>query len=119
MTRSANSSVRATVRKFSDLPREPGRHVLMTSVGRGQLRRDIPIWWQVGNSLQPCLAVTAMIHGDEFEGFAAVRQFWEKLRGVALRGSVLVLPICNPWAAESATRCTPTAIDGANLARTF
>jgi len=65
------------------------------------------------------VAVTSMIHGDEFEALAAVLDFWKALDRRRLTGSVLILPVCNPLAADAATRSTPKPFDGKNMARVF
>lgn len=110
---------RLSIRSFADLPSRPGRYQFALGVGRGVQRRALRVWWQRGVVLQPCLAVTAMVHGDEFEGLAAALRIWEQLRGRRLQGSVLLIPICNPWAAEAGLRCSPGVVDGRNLARAF
>ena len=107
------------IRSFTDLPSKPGAYEMVSRVGAGTRRRLLRVWWQRGEALRPCLAVTAMVHGDEFEGFAAALRVWEKLRGMRLSGSVLMIPVCNPWAAEACSRCSPEGVDGRNLARIF
>ncbi len=108
-----------SIRNFTDLPTTPGRHDLILRVGAGKTRRDLNVWYQRGAEAGPCMAITSMVHGDEFEGFAATQMIWKKLRGRRVQGSVLIIPICNPWAAEAATRTTPSPMDGGNLARSF
>lgn len=98
---------------FASLPSTPGRHELRLHCGRGR------VFWQRGESLRPVLAVTAMVHGDEYEGFGAALKLWETIKRRKIHGSVLILPVCNPYAAAAATRCSPDAIDGQNLARVF
>ncbi|MBI4028336.1 MAG: succinylglutamate desuccinylase/aspartoacylase family protein [Verrucomicrobia bacterium] len=107
------------IRNLSDLPQSPRRHQILLQIGRARHRRKLVVWWQRGQSLRPCLAVTAMIHGDEYEGFAAALSLWKASKKMKLRGSLLVLPVCNPWAAEIASRHSPKSLDGKNLARIF
>jgi predicted deacylase len=106
-------------RTIDDLPLNPGRYELKLPVGRGRGRQVLPVWWQRGESLRPVLAVTSMVHGDEYEGFGAVLRFRDTLKRRRIQGSVLILPVCNPAAAGAATRCTPDTLDGRNLARCF
>lgn len=91
----------------------------MLPVGRGQGSQVLPAWWQRGEALHPLLAVTAMVHGDEYEGFGAVTRLWRTLQRRKVHGSVLILPVCNPAAGQEATRCTPNDLDGLDLARSF
>lgn len=98
---------------FDSLPTSQGRHELHLH------RPGLRIWWQRGASLRPVLAVTAMVHGDEYEGFGATLRFWKSIARRKVRGSILVIPVCNPYAATAATRCSPDKIDGKNLARVF
>lgn len=61
----------------------------------------------------------AGVHGDEYEGPLAIWQIARDLPPSSLRGTLLGLPICNPWAYAAGLRTTPESIDGWNLARTF
>lgn len=70
-----------------------------------------------GASLQPLALVVAGIHGDEYEGPAAVARLAAHLRPETMRGSVIAVPVANPMAFAAARRTTPD--DGLNLARTF
>jgi predicted deacylase len=65
----------------------------------------------------PTLVVLAAVHGDEYEGVEAIPQVFEVVDPGALRGTLLMVPICNPPAYEAAQRSSP--IDGLNLARVF
>ena len=65
----------------------------------------------------PTVLVSAGVHGDEYEGPAAVAKLTEELRGRRLRGRVLLVPVMNPLARLSGTRITQE--DGKNLARCF
>ncbi len=88
-------------------------------VGRGKAALQLPVWFQGGSAVHPMLAITSMVHGDEYEALAAVLEFWKSIERRKLNGSVLILPVCNPLAAEAATRSTPERFDGKNLARVF
>jgi predicted deacylase len=72
-----------------------------------------------GESAGPLFVVVAGVHGDEYEGPQAIWQVAQELPTSSLHGTVLALPVCNPWAFGAGLRSTPDAIDGANLAREF
>ena len=65
----------------------------------------------------PTLLVSAGVHGDEYEGPAAVARLARELRGKLLQGRVLLVPVMNPLARISGTRITQE--DNQNLARCF
>ncbi len=65
----------------------------------------------------PTVLVSAGVHGDEYEGPAAVARLAQELRGKTLDGRVLLVPVMNPLARLSGTRITQE--DGKNLARCF
>ena len=66
----------------------------------------------------PFTLITAGIHGDEYEGPAAVAAFVETLSSSSgLAGSVAAIPVANPMAWRASQRTSPD--DGLNLARTF
>lgn len=65
------------------------------------------------------MIASAGVHGDEFEGIRAVHDVFAALDPSSLRGRFLGLPVCNPWALGSGTRCSPASVDGLNLARVF
>lgn len=57
------------------------------------------------------------MHGDEYEGIAAIPQVYRAIKPKALRGRLVMAPVCNMPAYEAAQRSSP--IDGLNLARVF
>ena len=59
------------------------------------------------------------VHGDEFEGIVALARLVGSLDPAPMAGTVIALPVCNPFAFQSQSRTTPAHIDGANLARVF
>ena len=61
----------------------------------------------------------AGVHGDEFEGIVALSRLMTSLGIEAMAGTVIALPVCNPFAFEAQSRATPAHIDGTNLARAF
>src|SRR5262245_26328720 len=70
-----------------------------------------------GASLKPLAMVTAGVHGDEYEGSAAVAELAARLEAGILAGSAILIPVANPMAWRAAQRTSPD--DGLNLARTF
>ena len=73
----------------------------------------------VGREPGPTLLAVAGVHGDEYEGMAAVREVFAALDPATMRGSFLAIPVANPLAYAARTRSTPAEVDGLNLARVF
>lgn len=65
----------------------------------------------------PFALVTAGVHGDEYEGPAAVFSLAKALTPDRVRGTVVAVPVVNPAAFAAGARLHPE--DGCNLARTF
>jgi predicted deacylase len=65
------------------------------------------------------LFVVAGVHGDEYEGMAAIRRVFGELDSARMSGTVIAIPVANPFAYEARTRIAPAHIDGLNLARIF
>ena len=61
--------------------------------------------------------VLACVHGDEFEGVAAIHELFRRLEPERLRGTLLAVPMLNLPAAVAVHRFSP--VDHLNLARTF
>ncbi len=78
---------------------------------------SLPLAALRGSSDGPCLVVLAGVHGDEYEGVEAIARLCTELDPAALRGTLLMVPICNPPAYAAAQR--NSAVDGLNLARVF
>ena len=80
-------------------------------------------WWQfplltvTGTEPGPTLVVFAGVHGDEYEGVEAIPRIAEQVSPQQLRGTLLMVPVCNMAAYATATRNSP--VDGLNLARVF
>jgi predicted deacylase len=70
-----------------------------------------------GEEAHPQVLVTAGVHGDEYEGPAAVLALPEILSPHRLRGTLIAVPVANPSAFAAGTRTNPE--DSRNLARTF
>ncbi|MBV9223580.1 MAG: succinylglutamate desuccinylase/aspartoacylase family protein [Acidobacteriaceae bacterium] len=63
------------------------------------------------------VVITAGVHGDEYEGPAAVMELARQLTKANLFGTVVAIPVLNPPAFIAGTRTNPE--DGLNLARCF
>jgi predicted deacylase len=88
---------------WRELPIDPGR--------------TVDVFAARGRTAGPAVAVVAGVHGDEYEGIAAVRDLAERLDPAAVRGTLLLVPAANPTALAAGTRTNPE--DGRNLARSF
>lgn len=82
-------------------------------------RVEIPALVVAGRRPGPTLMAVAAVHGNEYEGQEAVRHVFARLDPDGLRGRYLAIPVCNVFAYESRSRCTPPHLDGLNLARVF
>jgi predicted deacylase len=87
------------------------------SSGWMKIANDVDAFCCRGSSVCPLAVVTAGVHGDEYEGPAAVAELAARLAPDRMAGSVIALPVANPFAFSAAQRITPE--DGLNLARTF
>ncbi|EHK66299.1 succinylglutamate desuccinylase/aspartoacylase domain-containing protein [Achromobacter arsenitoxydans] len=65
----------------------------------------------------PAVALIAGVHGDEWEGQAAILDLWHELPSILTRGTVYLLPAVNAEASLAGTRLSPA--DGGNLNRAF
>ncbi|MEZ4678519.1 MAG: M14 family metallopeptidase [Caldilineaceae bacterium] len=77
----------------------------------------LPLLYITGALAGPTLVVTAAVHGDEYEGVATIPQIYQQIEPAQLRGTLLMMPVCNMPAYESCQRNSP--IDSLNLARVF
>ncbi len=77
----------------------------------------LPLLTVIGAEAGPTLLVLAGVHGDEYEGIAAIPQVFRETEPQKLRGRLIMVPVCNAPAYEAAQRSSP--IDGLNLARVF
>jgi predicted deacylase len=80
-------------------------------------RLALPVHRIVGAQPGPTLGVTSLIHGEEIVPISVQRRLYQELDPAQLRGTVLLLPVCNPFSYEAQTRYTP--VDGFNLNRVF
>ncbi len=78
---------------------------------------QLPVLYVTGDQPGPTLVVTAAVHGDEYEGVETIPLVFAQVEPATLRGTLVMLPVCNMPAYETAQRSSP--IDGLNLARVF
>ena len=94
----------------------------------GEVRRD---WWQAdvagmpplpvlaarGQRSGPTVVITGAVHGDEYEGPAAIHTLFNSLDTAQLAGVVIGLPVVNTAAWAARARISP--VDQLNLNRLF
>jgi predicted deacylase len=78
---------------------------------------EIPFTVLVGGIRKPRLLVLAGVHGDEYEGVAALHELLEEIDPSGLRGMLTILPVANPQAFYAGTRLNP--VDLGDLNRGF
>jgi predicted deacylase len=78
---------------------------------------SLPVLLARGAAPGKTLAAAGGIHGDEYEGPRAIYETFAELDPAEMSGSFLAVPVANPPAFWSVSRCNP--IDGENLARAF
>lgn len=70
-----------------------------------------------GTTPGPVALIVGGVHGDEYEGPAAIWKVSETLQPELISGTVILIPVASPLALDAGTRVTPP--DGVNLARVF
>ncbi len=77
----------------------------------------IPLLTARGVHDGPVVVVTGAVHGDEYEGPAAIHRLFNELDTSALSGTVIGLPIVNMAGWQARSRVSP--LDGMDLNRVF
>lgn len=91
------------------------RHAYQVSIaGESEM---VPVQVIVGPRRRPCLALVAGVHGNEYEGMVTLAEFHRSLEPGALEGSLIVIPVANPFAFGAGQRRTPQ--DDRDLNRVF
>lgn len=75
------------------------------------------LWQLTGPRPGPTVGLVAGVHGDQTTGAETVRRLVAHLGGELLAGTVLALPVANPYAYQARSRHSP--IDANNLNRLF
>lgn len=83
----------------------------------GGVPLEIPVTVLVGEAKAPRAVIMAGVHGDEYEGVAALHDLAAELDPATLRGTLTLVPIANPQAFHAGTRHNPW--DLADLNRIF
>lgn len=78
---------------------------------------NIPFTVLRGSAESPRVVILAGVHGDEYEGVAALHRMAQELDPARLNGTVVIAPVVNPQAFATGLRRNP--IDNADLNRTF
>ena len=89
---------------------------LEVSVLANSTRFDLPVHVLHGEKSGPCVFLSAAIHGDEIQGVEIVRRVLVALRGKALAGTILAVPIVNSFGFLNHARYMP---DRRDLNRSF
>lgn len=92
------------------------RHRLRMPVDR-QTSAFVPVEVLTGKHHHPCLALVAGVHGDEYDGMLALQEITRELDPSQLEGSLIIIPVANPFAFAAAQRRTPQ--DNTDLNRVF
>jgi N2-acetyl-L-2,4-diaminobutanoate deacetylase len=81
------------------------------------VRIEIPVMAIIGRSREPRLLLTAGVHGDEYEGVAALMDLAQELKPSEIDGTLTIVPVANPQAFNAGTRRNP--VDFGDLNRSF
>jgi predicted deacylase len=92
----------------------PGKHRLSVRVTDDVA---LPLLIVRGEGDGPILAVSAGVHGDEYEGVRAIFEAFELLNPSEMSGTLLAVPVVNFAAHRACSRTNPA--DDLNLARVF
>jgi predicted deacylase len=115
------SGPRIPIEKFQPDAFEPGsttRGLLTAATGpSGEV--ELPVIVTRGTRPGPSALLVAGVHGDEFEGVAALGRLAGRIDPATTIGTVITLPVANPFAYHAQLRTSPASLDGANLAREF
>ena len=108
------------IRKFLSVEAKPGEkrfgQVPVGLLPDGNMLQ-IPVHLAAGTEDGPTVLITNALHGDALSVAATLMQFYTGLNTDGLKGSVAVIPVCNPLAAAANRRHTPQ--DGWNMNRVF
>ena len=80
---------------------------------------NLPLMVARGATSGPTVMAIAGVHGNEYEGMAAIRRVFADLNPDQMRGTFIGIPMANPFAFDARSRVAPGDVDGLNLARIF
>ena len=84
---------------------------------RGGMQLKIPFHVLLGKTRRPRVLLIAGVHGDEYEGVAALHEAAVAIEPEALNGAIIIVPVANPQAFYAGTRRNP--VDLGDLNRSF
>lgn len=79
----------------------------------------LPVRIAHGGHAGPVIGMNAMLHGDEYNGYAVINRLFDELDCRELRGTLVGLPVANPLALHSNTRIHELEYERLNLNRVF
>ncbi len=77
----------------------------------------LPVEVLTGKHHHPCLGLAAGVHGDEYDGMLALQEIAHEFDLSQMEGSLIIIPVANPFAFAAAQRRTPQ--DNMDLNRVF
>jgi len=98
-------------------PRTRRRFDIAVELDHGAEQSTLPVHVLVGHQYRPCLALVAGVHGDEYDGILALQDMADEIETMDLLGTLIIIPVANPFAFAAAQRHTPQ--DGLDLNRVF
>lgn len=105
-------------REFDPRQLDRGRkHSLDLEFAAAGTALRLPVLLVRGERPGPVFAVSAGVHGDEYEGIQTIFEVVEALDPAAMSGDLLAVPVANEPAFWHGTRTSP--LDDGNLARVF
>lgn len=103
---------------FDEMPLNARRQLNITPAGEeADPNSAIEVIVMVGVRRHPRLALVAGVHGDEYDGILALQRLSRELEPERIHGTLVIVPVANPFAFAAAQRRTPQ--DGKDLNRVF
>jgi predicted deacylase len=75
---------------------------------------EVPVVAMCGTGDGPTLGIVACMHGDEYEGVAAIHRLMRQLSASHMRGNVIAVPVIAVPAFEAGTRVSPHDLQDIN-----
>jgi len=101
----------------------PAGHQVRGWVEVGQLNSGTPVQLPVrlanGSRGGPVVGMNGMLHGDEYNGYAAINRVFDELDPAELSGTLIGVPVANPFALLANARISPLEYERLNLNRVF
>lgn len=108
------------MKKFLSVEAKPGEksygRIPVSQLPDGNML-EISVHLANGTEPGPTILITNALHGDALSVASTLREFYLDLNLDGMKGSVAVIPVCNPLAAAADRRHTPQ--DGWNMNRVF